>query len=122
MKKIGLMLAVFAAILCFNSAPAHAGPTFTWSCNSGTGACSFDASGSTANPYVWKYNFDFGDGSGTGLTGNPTASHTFTSGYSSTVTLTIYFFSDPGSASVNCTVWHHLLPVSPQPPFSGQCP
>src|SRR5262245_43046686 len=119
MKKIGLMLVAFAAILCFNSAPAHAGAAFTWSCDPSTVNCSFDGSGSTASPYVWKYNFDFGDGSSTGLTGNATASHTFTSGYSSTVTLTIYFFSGSGSDSVSCTVWHHTLPVSPQPPFSG---
>jgi hypothetical protein len=120
MKKIGLMLVVFAAILCFNSAPVQAGPCFDWSCD-GAGHCNFDASCSTASPYVWKYNFDFGDGSGTGLTGTPTWSHTFSSGYDSTVTLTTYFFSGSGSASVSCDVWHHTLPVSPQPPFSGRC-
>lgn len=122
MKKIGLMLVVFAAILCFNSAPAQAGPCFDWTCDgSGTRQCSFDASCSTASPYVWKYDFNFGDGSDTGLTGNATASHTFASGYSSTVTLTTYFFSGSGSASVSCTVWTHVLPVGPQPPMSGRC-
>jgi hypothetical protein len=120
MKKIGSLLAVFAAVLCFNSAPAQAGPCFDWACN-GAGGCTFDASCSTASPYVWKYDFNFGDGADTGLTGGPSWSHIYSGGTGSNVTLTIYFFSGSGSASVVCPIWHHLFPSPPQPPFNGRC-
>ncbi|MFL6196985.1 MAG: hypothetical protein ACJ75H_22560, partial [Thermoanaerobaculia bacterium] len=60
-------------------------------------------------------------GTSTGLSGNAVHNHTFASGYSSDVTLTILFFSGSGSASVTCTVWTHVLPVGPQPPMSGRC-
>ena len=121
MKKKFLMGAVFAAFLGIASAPAaHAGACFDWSCDgSGSRACTFDASCSTLSPYVWKYNFDFGDGTGTGLTGTAVWNHTYSSGYSSTVSLTVTSFS--GSSTVNCTVWTHVLPVGPQPPMSGRC-
>ena len=122
MKKMFLMAAAFVAMLGMASAPAQAGPCFDWSCDgSGTRACTFDASCSTASPYVYKYNFDFGDGATTGLSGSPFHNHTYASGYDSNVTLTILFFSGSGSASVTCTVWTHVLPVGPQPVMSGRC-
>ena len=121
MKTIGLVLAVFAAIVAFASSPAHAGACFDWSCNSSTRACTFDASCSTASPYVWKYDFAFGDGSDTGLTGNAQQNHTYSSGFDAEVNLTIYFFSGTGSASVTCDIATHILPFGPQPPFSGRC-
>lgn len=121
MKKILLPLFAFVAVLCIASAPAHAGACFDWSCDQSTGACSFDASCSTASPYVYKYNFNWGDGSTTGLTGSATWNHTFTSGYDSNVTLTIIFFSGSGSHSVTCPVFHHIFPVGPQPPSGGRC-
>lgn len=122
MKKVLLPLLAFVAVLCIASAPAQAGACFTWSCNHGTGACSFNASCSSANPHVWKYTFDWGDGSGTGLSGSATHNHTFTSGYDSTVTLYVYSFGEPSTQSVHCPVFHHSTPFSPQPPSSGSCP
>jgi hypothetical protein len=121
MKKMFLMSVVFAGMLSLASAPAHAGACFDWFCDQSTGTCTFDASCSTASPSIYKYNFDFGDGTTTGLTGTATWSHTFTSGYDSNVSLTIIFFSGSGSATVTCPIWHHILPVGPQPPFAGRC-
>src|ERR1700681_1196564 len=121
MRTLGLVGLVFAAILVFASSPAHAGACYDWSCNSSTRACSFDASCSTASPYVWKYDFAFGDGSDTGLTGYAMQNHTYTSGFDAEVKLPIYFFSGTGSAPVTCDIAPHILPFGPQPPSSGRC-
>jgi hypothetical protein len=122
MRTTMLVLAVFTAVAVFASVPAQAGPCFDWSCSgTDTRACSFNASCSTASPYVWKYDFAFGDGSDTGLTGNANQNHSYASGYDANVTLTIYFFSGSGYASVTCDIPYHVLPFGPQPPFSGRC-
>src|ERR1700681_4361955 len=102
MRTLGLVGLVFAAILVFASSPAHAGACYDWSCNSNTRACSFDASCSTASPYLWKSDFAFVDASATGLTGNAMQNHPYASGFDAEVNLTIYFFSGTGSASVTC--------------------
>jgi hypothetical protein len=122
MRTMGLVLGVFTAILVFARVPAHAGPCFDWSC-SGTAsrACTFDASCSTASPFVYGYDFNFGDGSDTSLTGNAMWSHSYSSGYDATVSLTIYFWSGSSRASVSCDVIYDTLPFSPKPPSSGRC-
>lgn len=120
MKKVLLPLFALVAILCIASAPAHAAACYTWSCNHSTGACSFNASCSTANS-LWKYEFNWGDGSSTGLTGSASQTHTFSSGYSHNVTLYVYAWAEPVTQSVVCEVFHHSWPWSPQPPTSGTC-
>jgi hypothetical protein len=123
MKKI-LILGALAALALLVSAPAHASghACFTWSCDQSTGACSVDASCSSASPYVLYYTFNWGDGAVTGPTSTATQGHTFASGvYDSQITLTISFFSDPGYSSVTCWVWPHIYPVGPQTPSSGTC-
>lgn len=121
-KVLLSLLAVFAV-----AAPAYAGGNacFTWNCDASTGYCVFDAGCSSADPYVWKYNMDFGDGTSTGLTGNSTFSHQYASGvYEANASLTIYFFSEPESDSASCTINTRLVPIGPQPPegwFEGTC-
>lgn len=121
MKKVLLPLFAFVALLCIASIPAQAAACFTWSCDHATGACTFNASCSTANPYVWKYNFDWGDGSSTGLVGSPNQSHTFSSGSDSRVTLYVHAFQEPVTQTVSCWVYHHPWQVSPPAPSSGTC-
>lgn len=122
-KKSLWILALSVSVLAFASAQAAEAATacFDWSCTT-SGFCSFDASCSSASPYVWKYNFNFGDGSGTGLTGDPTWDHDYTTSgppYPS-VTLTIYFFSEPSSQSVTCDIVARNV-VGPPLPQSGRC-
>lgn len=119
-KNAVLAIGMFV-VLWLMSAPAQAAACFDWSCDWPSGSCSFNASCSTANPYVWKYTFYWGDGSDTGLTGSPSWTHTYSSGYSSNVTLYVYAFSEPTTQSVTCTIWHHVTPWGPQPLPSGRC-
>ncbi|HKI00514.1 MAG TPA: PKD domain-containing protein [Thermoanaerobaculia bacterium] len=51
--------------------------SFTRSCNSGTRTCSFNASGTTDNGTVTKYQWDFGDGTAIVTTTSPTINHTY---------------------------------------------
>lgn len=51
--------------------------SFTRSCNSSTRVCSFNASGTTDNGYITKYQWDFGDGSAIVTTTSPTINHTY---------------------------------------------
>lgn len=119
------LLSLAAALVVALPADAAGNACFTWSCDGG-GYCVFDAGCSTASPYIWKYDMDFGDGTSTGLTGNSTFSHQYAGGVlEADVTLTIYFFSEPSSDSAGCNVNTRPPPVGPQPPpgyFEGTCP
>lgn len=111
----------FVVSLLALASPAEAGGNacFTWQC--GDGLCQFDASCSTADPYVWKYRMDYGDGTSSGLTGNSTFFHDYGSTFSAFPTLTIYFFTGSGEDSVTCEVFMNVIPVGPQPPSFGTC-
>jgi hypothetical protein len=123
MKKI-LTFSVLAVTLCFISVPAHAGGTacFDWSCPQNNGACTVDASCSTASPYIYKYFIDWGDGTNTGFSGEPSHSHTFAPGtYSSLITVEIIFFSDSGADTASCYAAPYPYPAGPQAPSGGRC-
>lgn len=51
--------------------------SFTRSCHSGTRTCSFNASGTTDNGSITKYQWDFGDGTPIVTTTSPTINHTY---------------------------------------------
>jgi hypothetical protein len=51
--------------------------SFTRSCNSGTRVCTFNASGTTDNGTVTKYQWHFGDGTPIVTTTSPTINHTY---------------------------------------------
>jgi len=51
--------------------------SFSRSCNSSTRVCSFDASGTTDNGSITKYQWDFGDGSNIVTTTSATINHTY---------------------------------------------
>lgn len=97
-----LLLSLF---LPAGAAAAGAGACFTWDCTVGplgSGYCEFDGSCSYGDPYVWKYNWDWGDGNGTGLTGQEDPSYDFDICYPQ-VTLTVADFSG-NVESVTCTI------------------
>jgi|1186.fasta_scaffold317825_1 hypothetical protein len=123
MKKV-LILSVLAVTLCLVSAPAYAGGTacFDWSCNQSNGACTVNASCSTASPYIYKYSVDWGDGTYSGWSGDPTFSHSYASGtYSPLITVQIIFFSDSGSDTASCYAAPYPFPIGPQAPGQGRC-
>lgn len=78
--KSWFVLALFAGVFGLVAEPSEAATAcFDWEC--ADLICDFDASCSTGEPYIWKYSFDFGDGTGTGLTGNPVQQHTYSLEY-----------------------------------------
>lgn len=124
MRKMFLVgVALFTGLSATTAYAATA--CFDWICDGGTGLCTIDAGCSSASPYIWKYDFNFGDGTSTGLTGVSVQNHQYGSGvYEATVTLKIFYFSDPGESSVACTINTRMPPVGPQPPlsyFQGRC-
>lgn len=126
MKKIALLAAGSLSCLLVTSHAAASGTAcYDWSCDSGTGQCTINAICSTASPYIWKYDIDFGDGNSTGLTGTATWNHSYASNvYDARVKVTIYYFSEPSSSSITCDINTRLLPVGPQLPpsaFYGHC-
>lgn len=120
----GLFAVVLLVALLALASPAEAAGNacFTWDCDENI--CAFDASCSSADPYIWKYEMDFGDGTSTGLTGNSSFNHTYTDSerYEATVTLKIHFFSTPESDSATCTISTQFFPVGgTNQPLSGTC-
>lgn len=101
---------------------AVADPCFTWSCSSSNlGECSFDASCSSAKPYIWKYHWTWDDGTTSGWVADPTPTHD----YGSTglpypdVTLKIYPWGGT-IEEVTCQVVVRNV-VGPPQPMSGTC-
>lgn len=103
MKKMVVLVCVLAltglAVPQVASA-AGASACFTWNCSNGS--CQFNGTCSTGTPYVWKYKWDYGDGSSSGLTGNATPTHGYSVCYPS-VSLTVYDF-DGNIESVSCLI------------------
>jgi len=120
-SKYVLPVLVLLAVVLFWTAPAQASnedACFTFDCSGSV--CDFDASCSSASPYIWKYSFDFGDGTGTGLTGTAAHTHEYDPICYPYVELSVYTFD--GSDTVGCYV-HTGYPGCPGPaqPQSGTC-
>jgi len=119
MKRIatGLMF-VLGLIVLAGSARATDDACYTWSCNESTHVCSFNASCSTITSNLYRYYWDFGDGS-TQDTGVATITHTYSTPYPS-VTLTLWFLNANPVSTSNCgiVVWNNISPVQPT---SGTC-
>jgi hypothetical protein len=123
MKRFLLVITLFAAC----AVPAYSATAcFDWSCNT-TGLCTIDAGCSSASPFIWKYDFAFGDGTSTGLTGVSVQSHQYGSSiYEAYVTLRIMYWSDPGVNTITCSINTRMPVVGPLPQpgssyFYGRC-
>lgn len=115
-----LLIPAFMVLVTFGLAQAaQATACFDWSCNEDTRSCTFDASCSTANPYVWKWQFYWGDGTNTYLEGSPYFTHQYSVNYA-TVTLKVHSFQTPSLQEVSCEINIRNI-VGPPFPTWGRC-
>ena len=84
MRRAGFVLGLGVLVLMFGAAAASAQTAnFQGNCPvSGSAVnCDFDAQrgGGSSCPasFIWKYSWDYGDGTGSGLTGNSVVSHQY---------------------------------------------
>jgi hypothetical protein len=114
---IGLLL----AFLGFAGAAEANTACFDWECNPDTHFCTFNASCSTITQgSVWRYRWDFGDGSSIVLTSGTTTSHTYGQVPNPDVSLTLLMFSGPEDEELcEIRVWEQ---VGPFIGTSGRCP
>lgn len=97
MKRIWIL---WSLALLLAAVPSLAQPTanFQGNCTSGGGSlsCQFDAQrgGGSSCPgsFIWKYSWEYGDGTYSGLTGSSTVSHTYSAPLAAAyqVDLTVY--------------------------------
>lgn len=119
MKRIGMgSMFVLGLFVLAGTAWATDDACYTWSCNESTHVCSFNASCSTISSSLFRYHWNFGDGSSQD-TGVATISHTYSTPYPS-VTLTLWFLNANSVSTSNCGIvaWNN---VSPTQPTSGTC-
>lgn len=93
---------------------------FDWSCDDSTYLCTFDASCSVGLPYIWKYNFFFGDGNSSGLIGSSTTQHQYAWGdpHPDVKLLIVPQWEDV--TEVTCEILIYNI-VGPPLPTSGRC-
>lgn len=104
------------------SAPAQAAnkACFDWDCDDTTLYCTFDASCTELDGSLWRYSWNFGDGSGNTLTGSTTIAHQYTYSYPHPdVTLTVVPY-DVDSFYVTCEIIVYNQ-VSPPLATYGRC-
>lgn len=120
MRKALLTAGLFVAILAQSNRAAATTACYSWNCNEDTKVCSFNASCSSWTGSLFRFRWDFGDGSGYSLTGSSTITHTYTSPPYPYVQLTVIPLSS-SEASVSCqiVVWNN---IGPWQPTSGNCP
>jgi hypothetical protein len=92
---------------------------FDFVCDTDTEVCSFDALCSSADPWIWKYQWDFGDGEQTGLTGDSDPVHAYEPICYPAVTLTVHTFE--GFDTVSCPIHTGANCPGPTSPTSGRC-
>lgn len=116
----GMRLAVVAAlalavvVVTPGDAEASDVACFDWSCDWNTATCTFDPSCSSADPFIWKLAWDWGDGGGTGLTGTQVQTHTYSSETCQTPTVTLWVYAWSGNiVQVSCYVMPTSCPQWP---------
>ena len=121
MKKLVLCACLLLVPFAFTDSAEAQAACFTWTCDSGTRVCNFNASCSDDTPL--HYRWTYGDGSPIEnyYTGNPYASHTYPMPKAFfNVTLSVgYLFI--GYYDVTCQIQVHSVVGPPEPSFSGTC-
>lgn len=122
MKRTFVFLAFALAILALPlAASADNVACYEWDCDDTTFLCTFDASCTENDGMLWRYVWDFGDGSGAILTGNPVIQHQYDgSDLYPDVKLTVADY-DQDPFSVTCGIWLEWQ-VGPPQPTAGVCP
>ena len=121
MKKVMIAASMLLLSIAFAGNAAADTACFDWACNETTRVCTFDFGCSSADPFIWKYSFNYGDGTSTGLTGATVYTHQYGNGvFYPTVNLTIYPWSNNGSTQVSCQIVVRNA-FSPGLPTSGRC-
>lgn len=93
MKKMFTGLVLSTLFLALPGLAQASSACFDWDCDETTHICDFDASCSTfGGGQIWRYRWDFGDGSGLTFTGSPNISHSYSVAYPE-VTLTLIMLS-----------------------------
>lgn len=121
-KKLLPAAALLLLALAFPSTAQAANVAcYDWVCDADTYTCTFDASCTQNDGMLWRYRWDFGDGSGPFLTGNPVITHQYPQYYSwGYVELTVVDYDqDPFSVSCEVVVSSQVGP--PTGGSSGRC-
>lgn len=121
LKKSLLITTCFALVLLFTPVSASADTAcFTWvSCP--VNEVQFDASCSSGDPFIWKYRWDFGDGTGTRV-GTPTVTHTYPGDGVQQFTVLLEIQTYTQFTTVSCTVdVMDAFYYGPQQCWTGTC-
>jgi hypothetical protein len=120
MKGILLFCACILALMLPVAAQAHNVACYDWDCNETTKVCSFDASCTELHGLLWRYRWDFGDGSGFVFTGSPTIQHQYSPSFPfPNVELRVIPY-DVDWFSVTCQILVYNT-FGPPRPTSGTC-
>jgi hypothetical protein len=120
MKKTFWIATLVVAFFSISQRAEATTACYSWSCDEITKICSFNSSCSSWTGSLYRFSWDFGDGTGTFLTGSSTINHTYTTPPYPYVKLTVIPLSS-STADVTCqiVVWNNVGPT--QNPF-GNCP
>lgn len=121
MKRAFVFLAFAPAVLALPLAASAANVAcYDWDCDDSTYLCTFDASCTENDGMLWRYVWDFGDGSGAILTGNPVIQHQYDgSDYHPDVKLNVVDY-DQDPFEVTCEILI-VNQVGPPRPTAGTC-
>lgn len=107
-RSLGAVLLLSMILFGFTSSVSAVGDptiTFEWTCqNTAARTCTFDASGSDPSPFIWRFWYEFGDGTTSGH-GGPIRSHAYPAGATTyDVTLHVIRWGTPSAQEVTCTI------------------
>jgi hypothetical protein len=118
MRRLALFVGGFLFLAMVGQANATTA-CYSWSCNESTHACTFNSSCSSWTGNLFRFSWDFGDGS-TALTSSSTVNHTYGNVPYPDVTLTVIPLSS-STASVTCEIVS-FNNVGPARATYGNCP
>lgn len=120
MRRTTLFIGLLVSPLLLPVAAAAANVAcYDWDCTEDSSApytCTFDASCTQIDGQLWKYRWDFGDGSSLVLTGNPVIQHDYDgSDAGPEVQLTVIPLNDdPFSVTCEIVVYNPTGPILPR--------
>lgn len=120
-RPLSLVAALALLLMLPMAAEADNVACYDWECNQSTHVCTFDSGCTELDGSLWRYVWDFGDGSGSVLTGNEVIQHQYAfPHYTPDVKLTVAPY-DVDFFSVECEIVVDWQVGPPQPDPSGTC-